>query len=129
MTAWEEPYIGEESITRPPPAKKALMTAVHSSRSSASSPTLKVIQLPSPTTGSLSPLEGIGLVSRGACASAEKGRSSAPAVLAAIAPSNARRLRTGSRYTERGIGFIDLLEGSLEPLVPGYIGLTYTVFG
>ena len=36
------------------------MTAAHSSRRTGSSPTLKVIQLPSPTTGSASPLEGIG---------------------------------------------------------------------
>jgi hypothetical protein len=62
MTACEEPYIGDESIIRPPAAKKALMTAAHSSRSPTSSPTLKVIQLPSPTTGSRSPVEGIGFV-------------------------------------------------------------------
>ena len=66
MTACDEPYIGEESIIRPPARKNARMTAAHSSRSSGSSPTLKVIQLPSPTTGSCSPLEGIGRVI-GAC--------------------------------------------------------------
>src|SRR3989442_15875502 len=62
MTAWDEPYIGDESMRRPPSWKKACMTAAHSSRSSGSSPTLKVIQLPRPTTGIFSPLDGIGSV-------------------------------------------------------------------
>src|SRR2546422_11224558 len=60
MPAWDEPYIGDESMRRPPSWKKACMTAAHSSRSSGSSPTLKVIQLPRPTTGIFSPLDGIG---------------------------------------------------------------------
>src|SRR5437762_2220363 len=46
MTAWDEPYIGDESMRRPPSWKKARMTAAHSSRSSGSSPTLKVILAP-----------------------------------------------------------------------------------
>src|SRR2546422_1176742 len=62
MPAWDEPYIGDESMRRPPSWKKACMTAAHSSRSSGSSPTLKVIQLPRPTTGIFSPLDGIGSV-------------------------------------------------------------------
>jgi hypothetical protein len=45
---------------RPPASKKAAMTAAHSSRSSGSSPTLKVIQVPSPTIGISSRVEGIG---------------------------------------------------------------------
>src|SRR2546428_6768822 len=49
-------------MRRPPSWKKACMTAAHSSRSSGSSPTLKVIQLPRPTTGIFSPLDGIGSV-------------------------------------------------------------------
>jgi hypothetical protein len=92
MTAWEEPYIGDESIMRPPAAKKALITAVHSARSSGSSPTLKVTQLPSPITGSGSPLDGIGLVSWLDWASAEKGRSRAAAAPAATARTRARRV-------------------------------------
>ncbi|SIT53793.1 hypothetical protein BQ8794_130277 [Mesorhizobium prunaredense] len=43
---------------RPPAAKKAAITSAHSSRSTGSSPTLKVIQVPSPTAGSISPEDG-----------------------------------------------------------------------
>ncbi len=56
--------MGDESISRPPSRKNARITAAHSSRSSVSSPTLKVIQLPRPTTGSRSPEEGMGRVMR-----------------------------------------------------------------
>ena len=53
----------------PPASKKAAITAAHSSWSTRSSPTLKVIQLPRPTTGNGSPVDGIGLViSRWCCA-------------------------------------------------------------
>jgi hypothetical protein len=31
MVAWDDPYMGEESISLPPAAKKAAMTAAHSS--------------------------------------------------------------------------------------------------
>ena len=96
MTAWDEPYIGDESMRRPPSWKKACMTAAHSPRSSGSSPTLKVIQLPRPTTGIFSPLDGIGLVTGVAGvarARAESGRSTTAAALAATTPIAARRLR------------------------------------
>src|SRR5215204_4782989 len=93
MVSWDEPYIGDESIRRPPAAKNARMTAAHSSLSSRSSPTLNVIQLPSPTTGSRSPEDGMGRVSGSTCASARRGRSSEEAA-AAVTPLNmARRLR------------------------------------
>src|SRR2546426_1878013 len=98
MTAWDEPYIGDESMRRPPSWKKACMTAAHSSRSSGSSPTLKVIQLPRPTTGIFSPLDGIGSVvgvaggGGGGGARAESGRSTTAAALAATTPIAARRL-------------------------------------
>jgi hypothetical protein len=49
-------------MTRPPSWKKAPRTRAHESRAATSSPTLNVIQLPSPTTGSASPLDGIGRV-------------------------------------------------------------------
>jgi hypothetical protein len=62
MTPCEEPYIGEESIMRPPAAKKARITSAQLSRAGLSLPTLKVIQLPSPTSGKASPLDGIGRV-------------------------------------------------------------------
>ena len=65
ITSCEEPYIGEESIRRPPSWKKARMTSAHESRPAASSPTLNVIQLPSPMSGSFSPVEGIGRVRSG----------------------------------------------------------------
>ena len=44
---------------RPPASKKAAITSAHSSRSTGSSPTLKVIQVPSPTAGIASPEEGM----------------------------------------------------------------------
>src|SRR5215468_10937018 len=75
MTSWDEPYIGEESIRRPPSWKNARMTSAHESRAAASSPTLKVIQLPRPTSGSLSPVEGTGRVSSGGRAAAGSGRA------------------------------------------------------
>src|SRR5262249_11046340 len=55
--------MGEESIRRPPESKKAPITCAQASRAIGSLPTLKVIQLPSPTAGSSSPVEGIGLPS------------------------------------------------------------------
>jgi hypothetical protein len=62
ITFCEEPYMGEESIRRPPAAKKARMTSAQLSRASGSLPTLKVIQDPRPTIGKASPVEGIGFV-------------------------------------------------------------------
>src|SRR5436309_15612403 len=108
MTAWDEPYIGDESMRRPPSWKKACMTAAHSSRSSGSSPTLKVIQLPRPTTGIFSPLDGIGLVAgvagvaRGArVGRAASGRWTTATSIAGTTPNAARRVRgagSGHRY-------------------------------
>ena len=57
--------MGEESIRRPPAAKNARMTSAQPSRASVSRPTLNVIQVPSPTRGSASPVEGIDLVRTG----------------------------------------------------------------
>jgi len=57
----------------PPPAKNAAMTAAHSSISCGSSPTLNVIQLPSPTIGMASPVDGMGRVSGGASAACAAG--------------------------------------------------------
>src|SRR6266516_5506817 len=67
ITFWDEPYMGEESIRRPPESKKARITCAQASRAIVSLPTLKVIQLPSPIAGSPSPVEGIGLLSTRAC--------------------------------------------------------------
>ncbi len=47
----------------PPAAKKASRIWARTASSAGSSPTLKVIQVPMPITGSGSPLTGIGLVS------------------------------------------------------------------
>ena len=58
--------MGEESIMRPPASKKAAITSAHSSRSTGSSPTLKVIQVPRPTAGIASPEEGTVRIT-GAC--------------------------------------------------------------
>jgi hypothetical protein len=62
ITGCDEPYIGDESIIVPPAAKKARMTSAQASRATASSPTLNVIQVPRPTSGRASPLDGIGRV-------------------------------------------------------------------
>src|SRR5262245_4272404 len=62
MTSCEEPYIGDESIIRPPASTQLRITSAQASRATGSSPTLKVIQLPRPMTGSDSPLDGIGRV-------------------------------------------------------------------
>jgi hypothetical protein len=51
----ERPYIGDESITLPPPAKSAWTT----SRSGASSAVSNVRHVPMPTTGSSSPVLGM----------------------------------------------------------------------
>lgn len=59
ITGCEEPYMGEESIIFPPASKNAVITSAHSSRSTGSSPTLKVIQVPRPTAGIASPEDGM----------------------------------------------------------------------
>jgi len=67
------------------------------SRATGSSPTLNVIQLPSPTRGSLSPVEGIGRVRIGdRPGAAVKGRSTEAAPAARDA-SKVRRLNVGGR--------------------------------
>src|SRR5215216_314256 len=96
ITFCEDPYIGEESIIRPPAAKNARMTSAQELRATLSLPTLKVIQLPSPTSGSASPLDGIGLVRTAACCAAAIGESMAAAPVAAKACNNPRRLRSGT---------------------------------
>ena len=47
---------------RPPAAKNARITSAHDARATGSLPTLKVIQLPSPTSGIASPVDGMGRV-------------------------------------------------------------------
>ena len=53
------PYIGELSITEPPAANRISSTPASGRRSSGRLPTSKVRQVPQPTTGSISPEEGI----------------------------------------------------------------------
>ena len=77
---------------RLPASKKAAMTAAHSSRSRGSSPTLKVIQLPSPTIGISSPVEGIGRRAGGACWACREIGKSAVAAVAREARTNVRRV-------------------------------------
>jgi hypothetical protein len=90
--------MGEESIRRPPASKKARITCAQASRATGSSPTLKVIQLPSPTAGSASPVEGIGLVrSAAGWADATGGGNVTVAAVAAKPRSSRRRLSGGIR--------------------------------
>ena len=84
--------MGEESTMPPPSSKKAAMTARHSARSSGSSPTLKVIQLPIPTAGTGSPVAGMRL---NGASSAEA--PSAGAASAAPAPTSTARRVTPMR--------------------------------
>src|SRR5215468_1068349 len=85
--------MGEESIRRPPESKKAPITCAQASRATGSFPTLKVIQLPSPTAGSSSPVEGIGFLrTRASWEDASCGWNSAEAPVAAKPQSSQRRL-------------------------------------
>ena len=100
ITSCEEPYIGEESIIRPPASKKLRITSAQASRATRSLPTLKVIQLPNPTTGNASPLDGIGRVSRGfGWADPSIGRSAVPAPSASSERRTLRRSTSGKLCT------------------------------
>lgn len=71
-------------MTPPPMSKKVCSTSMRWRRSAGSSPTLKVIQVPIPITGTSTPVEGIARFrTRPGCALATAGsRSRAPAVAA-----------------------------------------------
>ena len=75
------PYIGELSITEPPASNSTFSTSARGARSAADGPTSKVCQVPQPTTGSASPVEGILRVCmRGpVCAAAGAATRAAPA--------------------------------------------------
>src|SRR5262249_2127219 len=80
-------------MSRPPAAKKLRITSAHEARATSSSPTLKVIQLPSPTAGNFSPVDGIGRVTTASvCATPVHGLKAAAALAAASEPSTLRRL-------------------------------------
>src|SRR5918994_4714202 len=57
------PYIGELSITVPPPLNSVRRTLWSGRRWLGEGPTSNVYQVPHPTTGSISPVVGIGLFS------------------------------------------------------------------
>jgi hypothetical protein len=106
MTSCDDPYIGDESIMRPPASKKARMTLVQLFRAATSSPTLNVIQLPRPTTGIASLLDGMRRVMIGprACAALANGQSAAAALPARKWRNNWRRDRvTGVELSGFGI--------------------------
>src|SRR5687768_2610113 len=99
--------MGEESIRRPPASKNARMTSAQLSRASLSLPTLNVIQVPSPTRGKASPVEGTGLVRTGpGCAAPVRGHNIAVAPVAATAQRRLRRLR----------GYDGCIESSPDPI-------------
>src|SRR3990172_3184364 len=60
-TVSDRPYIGEESTTLPPSLMNSPSTWRKGPRSAAIGPTSKVCQVPSPITGSYSPVREIGL--------------------------------------------------------------------
>src|SRR5688572_19895418 len=61
----DRPYMGEESITVPPNRTNSRNTSRKGARSDCADPTSKVCQVPSPMTGSDSPVREIGLVNIG----------------------------------------------------------------
>ncbi len=78
------PYIGDESIIRPPRVENDLRTSRSGARSGSPAPTSKVCQVPMPMTGRDSPVAGIRLVSiigfSSACAHAGAAIAAAPAM-------------------------------------------------
>src|SRR5262245_53659636 len=92
ITACDDPYIGEQSTTPPPPSKNAAITCVHSSCSNGSLPMLKVIQVPRPTTGMASPLDGICRVAICAVCAREPGATAADKAKAAPPARTDRRV-------------------------------------
>ncbi|MFZ3289764.1 MAG: hypothetical protein WA191_23340 [Telluria sp.] len=89
--------MGDESIMRPPAAKKWRMTSVQLARAAGSSPTLKVIRLPRPMSGSAWPEDGIGRLSNGLAggAPAALGAAERQHRLEKLAPAHGwRRLHT-----------------------------------
>jgi hypothetical protein len=81
------------------------MTSAQASRAMRSFPTLNVIQLPSPTTGKASPLEGIARVRTGpGLVVPAKGRHAMPAPMAANERRAARRLTGNGRDIENAPG-------------------------
>jgi hypothetical protein len=85
--------MGELSISRPPARKKLRITSALASRAARSSPTLNVIQVPRPTSGKASPLDGMRRVAgRPGRASPGAGQSRGAAAMAA---SSLRRVMLG----------------------------------
>lgn len=77
--------MGDESIMCPPASKKAATTSVHSSRRTGSSPTLNVIQVPSPMAGIASPEDKIvRVIGVPGAVSAHPGRAAAMPEAAAV---------------------------------------------
>src|SRR4051794_8573792 len=62
VTSSARPYIGEESIIRPPGSVSCFNTARNGCRARSSAPASKTCQVPSPITGMASPEDGIGRV-------------------------------------------------------------------
>src|SRR4030095_14078469 len=83
------PYIGEESITRPPSSTNRCTSVLRGARSGGAGPTSNVRQVPRPTAGIASPLDGMGRVRIDEAARAGEG----PAAAAALRPRDGRRVR------------------------------------
>src|SRR5262245_9731050 len=125
--------MGEESISRPPASKNAAMTEALSSRSFWSRPTLKVIQVPSPTIGKGSPVDGTGFVAGAApCACAPSGSSTAADAEASMPCRIVRRvaimrcsvvMRTCSRSCKYGRATIHEPQTRIRTLRPPPIRL------
>src|SRR5688572_19917434 len=119
MVFCDEPYIGEESIIRPPASKKARMTSAHASRATGSLPTLKVIQLPSPTAGIASPDDGIARVRIApGCAAAGGTAASAPAAARECMTVRRLSLSTGGMAPlrlRRTVGKMGAVRPSFHP--------------
>ncbi len=95
ITCSARPYIGDESITRPPSFTKSDKTSSSSFRLSGARSTSNVRHVPNPITGSFSPDEGIARINilddSFAARAAPLGRNN-PAALAAIKRAASRRV-------------------------------------
>src|SRR5205814_10502798 len=91
------PYIGEESITFPPPLTKRVMTSVMSFIFGELEGTSNVTALPSPITGSFSPVDGMARLKGDPSAAKMRDDPTGRHTLAVVAPINFKIGRTSYR--------------------------------
>src|SRR6266568_4742450 len=100
VTASEEPYIGELSMTRPPFSTKTLSVSLARASSFASPATSNTCQVPRPTAGISSPVLGMRRASGTAAAFDPEGMSRTPK---AVALTRMKLRRAGFMFISREI--------------------------